>query len=148
MGRGLLPQGISGQQNTHGKPAAPRSLARRSSDISVLPAPRWGGKGWRSPLHPFQSALLGGLVLPRQDAVCARGCGKLVKGRKNGKCLLLFLFNVRNWSSWDNNRRVHFAMSNMQVLCSIKIWCPVLIKLAPADYGKRKLPINNILFLI
>lgn len=39
---------------------------------------------------------LGGLVLPRQDVVCARGCGKLVTGRANGKCSLLFLFNFRN----------------------------------------------------
>lgn len=55
-----------------------------------------GHAGVRSPLHPFQWALLEGLVLPRQGAVCAGGRGKLVEGTKNGKCLLLFLFNFRN----------------------------------------------------
>jgi len=95
MGRGLLLQGIGGQHNTCGKLAAPHSLVRRSSGFSVLAAPRWGGDGWRSLLHPFQSALLGGLELPRQDMVCAREHGKLVKGRKHGKCLPLFLFNFR-----------------------------------------------------
>lgn len=59
----------------------------------------WGGKGCGSLFHPFESAYWEDWLLPRQDMICARQCGKLVKGRKNGKCSLLFLFNFRNWSS-------------------------------------------------
>lgn len=64
-----------------------RSLARRSSDVSVLPAPRRSGKGWRSPLHPSQSPLLGALALPRQDTVHARGRSWLKAERmENVRC--------------------------------------------------------------